>query len=353
VTYNLAVRELPPDDRTGSQGLVTRRDALRIVAVGGAAGLASWTLSVGDGAGPRLVRRSRLLMGTVVELQVLDEDRERASSAADEALRHMGELEALLSRYRSDSEVSRLHLSGRVEAASDALLDVLELAQYVSGLGDGAFDVTVQPVLDLYRDHLERKAGLPAPEAIERSVARVDHRALRIEGRSVALGAPDMRVTLDGIGKGYIVDRAIDRLKRSGFANVLVEAGGDLVASGEKCVGTPWRIGIRNPRPGLALSARFDARSRAVATSGDYMQPFTPDFSSHHIVDPRTGYSNPELASATVVASDAATADALATLTMVLGARRGRALLEDLPDCEGYLVSKDLEVTRTSGFAVV
>jgi thiamine biosynthesis lipoprotein len=208
-------------------------------------------------------------------------------------------------------------------------------------------------VLDLYRGHLEREGGLPAPEAIERSVARVDHRALRIEGRSVALAAPDMRVTLDGIAKGYIVDRAVEVLERAGFANVLVEAGGDLVASGDKGAGTPWRIGIRSPRPGLAFLARFDARSRALATSGDYLQPFAPDFSSHHIVDPRTGYSAPDLASATVVASDAASADALATLAMVLGVRRSRELLEDLPDCEGYLVSKDLEVTRTSGFAVV
>jgi thiamine biosynthesis lipoprotein len=116
--------------------------------------------------------------------------------------------------------------------------------------------------------------------------------------------------------------------------------------------GDPWRIGIRSPRRQLALQARFDARDRAVASSGDYMQPFAPDYSQHHILDPRTGYSAPELASSTVVASDAATADALATLVMVLGPVRGRALLEDLPDCEGYLLTKNLEVVRTSGFGV-
>jgi thiamine biosynthesis lipoprotein len=83
------------------------------------------------------------------------------------------------------------------------------------------------------------------------------------------------------------------------------------------------------------------------------MQPFTSDLKQHHILDPRTGYSSPELASSTVLAPDAATADALATLTMVLGPRRGRELLEDMPDCEGYFVAKDLEVTRTSGFSLV
>lgn len=124
------------------------------------------------------------------------------------------------------------------------------------------------------------------------------------------------------------------------------------MAGGHRLSGGPWRIGIRRPRPGLALQARFEARERAVATSGDYMQPFTADFAQHHILDPRTGRSAPELASATVLAPDAATADGLATLAMVLGPRRARALLEDLPGCEGYLVGKGLEVTRTSGFVL-
>jgi thiamine biosynthesis lipoprotein len=82
------------------------------------------------------------------------------------------------------------------------------------------------------------------------------------------------------------------------------------------------------------------------------MQPFTSDYRQHHILDPRTGYSAPELASSTVLAPDAATADALATLTMVLGSGKGRELLEGIPGCEGYFVSKEMEVMRTSGFAV-
>jgi thiamine biosynthesis lipoprotein len=145
----------------------------------------------------------------------------------------------------------------------------------------------------------------------------------------------------------------VDVLRGRGFGDVIVEAGGDLVAGGVRGDGTPWRIGIRAPRPGLALTARFEAANRAVATSGDYMQPFTDDYSQHHILDPRRGYSSPELASATVAAPTAALADALATLTMVLGPRRGRALIEDLPDCEAYFIAKDLEVTRTSGFTVL
>jgi thiamine biosynthesis lipoprotein len=298
-----------------------------------------------------VAERARVLMGTGVRLQVVGGDREAAEAAAEAALGRMAEVEARLSRYRPGSEVWRLNETGRVEGASDALLDVLRLAARVSQWGDGAFDVSIQPVLDLYRRH-RAPGATPPRRALEEAMARVDGRALRIDGRRVVATRADLRVTLDGIGKGYVVDRGVDALRERDFPDVFVEAGGDLVAAGQRAAGQPWRIGIRRPRAGLSLQARFEARNRAVATSGDYMQPFTPDYAQHHILDPRTGTSAPELASATVVAPDAATADALATLAMVLGPRRARALLEDLPGCEGYLVTKRLEVTRTSGFAV-
>lgn len=332
--------------------LLTRRNILRMLAVAGTGAVAWKVVRFGRGA-PGVVRRSRVMMGTGVELTVLCDEREAAEAAAEATLERMAELEALLTRYRPDSELSRLNATGAIASASDALLDVLRLAETVSNLGDGAFDVTVQPLLDVWRERVDSLGASPGADAVERAMTLVDHRALRIEGRRVTLGRSGMRVTLDGIGKGYIVDAGVATLKKRGFPNVFVDAGGDLVAAGDKGSGRPWRVGIRNPRPGLAMSARFDARNVAVATSGDYMQSFTPDHAHHHIVDPRTGRSAPELASATVTAADAATADALATLAMNLGSQRARELLEELPDCEGYLVSKGLAVTRTSGFEVV
>jgi len=340
--------------RTGAgaaiRGRIPRRDALRILAVAGAGG-AAWGLGAFRRSGP--VERSRILMGTGVHLTVLGQDRDAAAAAADASLAHMAGLEGLLSRYRTDSEVGRLNASGRLAEASPALLDVLGLADRIHRMGDGAFDVSIQPLLGLYRDRLGRGAGPPGPAALEAVLERVDQRALRVHGRSIESRRPDLSITLDGIAKGYVVDRGVAVLTGRGFANVFVAAGGDLMAAGDKGPGHPWRIGIRSPRPGISIQARFDARNRAVATSGDYMQPFTADYTQHHILDPRSGTSAPELASATVVAPDAATADGLATLVMVLGPRRGRELLEDLSGCEGYLVGKDLEVVRTSGFAVV
>ncbi len=325
----------------------TRRDALRILAVGSVGGLI-----LGGGwlrrRGLQTAERSSVLMGTTVRITVLDPDRERAETAADAMLEKMSGVESLLSGYRADSELFALNSTGRVDRASEALLDVLRLADRVSDLGEGRFDVTVQPLLDLYR----RNSGLPADTELEQALDQVGYRKIRIDGSRVEI-SPGVRITLDGIGKGYVVDQGVNELRARGFNDVFVEAGGDLVASGAKRPGAPWRIGIRGPRPGLSIHARFDATNQAVATSGDYMQPFTSDYRQHHILDPSTGRSSPELASSTVLAEDAATADALATLTMVLGPQRGRELLEDLPGCEGYFISKDLNVTRTTGFVTL
>jgi len=338
-------------ERRAGGAAPSRRSVLRILAVA-AGGVVAWRFGRWARSAEPIVR-SRALLGTWVHLTVVGTDREEAAAAADRALGRMYGLERLLSRHRPDSELSRLNDAGRIDGASDALLDVLHLAENVSSIGEGAFDVTIAPVLELHRRHQARTGRPPDASEIERMLEYVDHRGVRVDGRRVMLARPGMRLTLDGIGKGYVVDRAVDELRSCGFDNVLVDAGGDLVAGGNRGDDRPWRIGVRHPRPGASLVGRFEARGVAVATSGDYMQPFTSDYALHHILDPRTGFSAPELASSTVVAPDAATADALATLIMVLGPRRGRALLEELPGCEGYFLTKRLEETRTSGFELV
>jgi thiamine biosynthesis lipoprotein len=329
--------------------VLSRRQVLRIVAVGGAAGLA-WKLGLPGGNRSESISVTRQIMGTTLHLTVAGDDRESAQAAVDATLERMLALEARLSRFRDDSEVGMLNRDGSIADAGDDLIAVLRLGRELSEKGDGAFDVTVQPLLSLYRDHLARHQSLPDKAAIEARLFLVDYRALRVTGRRVSFDRPGMALTLDGIGKGYIIDRGVETLKAHGFPNVLVEAGGDLVASGTKAGQKPWRIGIRRPRPGMRSMLRIDATDRAVATSGDYLQPFTPDRATHHILDPRTGRSAPELASCTVVAPDAALADGLATLTMVLGSARSRELIESMPHCEGCFIAKDLTVTRTSGF---
>jgi thiamine biosynthesis lipoprotein len=227
-------------------------------------------------------------------------------------------------------------------------VDVLTQAVQFGELTDGAFDVTIKPLVELYRSSQQ---GLPEASQILAAARLVDYTQLQISSDLVEFSTPGMQITLDGIAKGYIVDQGTAELRTLGYQNVLVEAGGDLLAAGQKAADAPWKIGIQSPRsarPGLL--AKVALSDQAAATSGDYMNAFTEDLDHHHIIDPRTGVSSPELASVTVVGKTAMQADALATALMVLGVSDGLALIETLPGVEAYLVMKDLTTSQTSGF---
>ncbi|MDH3360395.1 MAG: FAD:protein FMN transferase, partial [Desulfobulbaceae bacterium] len=235
--------------------------------------------------------------------------------------------------------------------ASDDLLAVLDLARQINQKSSGAFDISILPMLDLYQNY-----HLPAQERMSILNIRrnlVNQANLQIKGRKINFLEPGMGITLDGIAKGYIVDEGTATLSKYGFERVYVEAGGDLLVKDDKAIGKPWRIGIQNPRPEITSKlVVIEAENMAVATSGDYYQPFSSDLSVHHILNPSTGLSSPELASCTVTAPNGAMADGLATACMVLGSNDAMDLLASFPACEGYFVTKDMHVRKTSGFAV-
>lgn len=327
-----------------------RRGFLQIVAVAGAAA-ACWKLGIfGSAKTMQTARRSQPIMGTVLNLTVYGPDRDSCEAALNQTLTTMKGLEDLLSRHMAGSELSQLNRTSILENPSQDLLNVLTLAQDLSNRSDGAFDVTILPLLHL---HEKIRGANDHPDRQQHAAARrlVDYKKLQINGRSVRLQEAGMGISLDGIGKGYIVDRGVATLRNLGFNNVYVEAGGDLMVSGLKEDKVPWRIGIRNPRPQLKQKLVTVAVSdKAVATSGDYMQAFTPDLKNHHIIDPGSGFSPPELASCTVTAPNVALADGLATAIMVLGKDNGLDLVEGMPGCQAYLIDKNLQHFNTSGF---
>ncbi|MBI4785624.1 MAG: FAD:protein FMN transferase [Chloroflexi bacterium] len=333
--------------------IISRREFLRIVAVAGVGGLAvKFGLDANAVSKWHRVQDTRVLMGTIVNLVVVSEDAETARGAIDATLTRMGALERVLSRFDPTSALSQLNQTGHVENPHPDLLNVVRLAHEVSALSGGAFDVTVKPVLDLYQRAQADGESLPSPQAIQAALKRVNYRNLIADDEAITFAEPGMGITLDGLAKGYIVDRGVAELKRLGFARVMVEAGGDLMSSATKDHDAPWKIGVQSPRPSHSgVMASFTLRDHAAATSGDYMQPFTPDFRLHHILDPRTGQSPLELASATITAPTAALADALATTVMVLGSERGMQLLATLSGVEAYLVTKGLHAIQSHGFA--
>ncbi len=333
-----------------AKSLFSRRQFLRIIGISGAAGLAL-KLGTDLSAQRQIVSETRVLMGTVVNLTLVTDDAQAGNRALTACLDHMASLEAVLSRFRPDSQLTRLNETGTVHAPDPHLVSVLRQAHQLSDLTGGAFDVTIKPLVDLYQAAVHRDASLPAPAAIEQALNSVGYHNLQVSADAVSFAQSGMGITLDGIAKGYIVDEGTAVLRQSGFENVLVEAGGDLAAAGDNAGSTPWRIGIQAPRPGEQRYLKaLPVTNRAVATSGDYMQPFSRDFEEHHILNPFTGHSSPQLASATVVAPTCVLADGLATAMMVLPPEQSMAMLRMLPDCDAYLVGKDLRVWQSAGF---
>jgi len=325
---------------------------MQIVAVAGAAGFV-WHKGIDLNAmGLQAVRRSQSMMGTAINFTLYSRDRDEAAAAIDEAVAKMRALEAVLSRHSPESEVSRLNSRGRLRGASPSLSELISMADRVRGLTAGAFDITVLPLVRLF-ERATSAGRLPTDDEIGATLPLVDGGALKSEGGAVDFARPGMGLTFDGIGKGYIVDQGVDTLAAAGFENVYLEAGGDLMVRGFKGGKHPWRIGIRNPRPQHRQRLMVvEVSDRAVATSGDYLQFYSADKRCHHIVNPLTGISPAELASATVIAPTVALADALATGSMVMGSERSLALLDSLDGCEGLFIDKNLRVRKTGGFRV-
>lgn len=336
-----------------SERVLTRRQAIRITAAVGAG------TAFGLGLGREVIERARLRrvsetraqMGTLVTLTVVHPDGAAARSMVEGAFAEMERLEAVFSRYRSDSVVGRLNRTGRVVDVPVELLEVLELATDLSTRSGGAFDVTSAPLVDLHAQAFGAGAGPPTDDEIRRALLRVGYDRLRVEGSEIFFADPGMGITLDGIAKGFIVDRVVERMAKGGVDRVLVDAGGDLGTGGDGVAAEPWTIGVQHPRHAEALVGTLALGRGSIATSGDYLRHFTPDRRHHDIMDPRTGRSPGEISSATVTAPSAALADALSTTVLVLGAEEGLRLLETMADVDGLLIDKEGERFLTSGMS--
>jgi FAD:protein FMN transferase len=327
---------------------MTRRGFLRISAVCGlAAGLSLPVLRHLAEAGElAMTYETRLLLGTVIHLNLAAPDGAAARAAAQATFAEIERLAGILDHRRAETALGRLNSAGALADAPAELAQVLQRAVHFGALSGGAFDVTVKPVLDA------RAQGQPLSPAL---LERVDYRKIRVEAGQVRLGQAGIGVTLDGIAKGWIMDAAAAVLRQQGYAQILVEAGGDLVAGGQEGACQPWKVGISHPRAserGQTIAV-VQVSGASLATSGDYRNTSRADFQEHHIIDPRSGESPLELASATVIAPCCADADALSTSLMVLGAKRGLALIESLEGYEAMVVGKDLRIQKTAHFPQV
>lgn len=275
---------------------------------------------------PDLQWRTRplLALGTTVRLHAAHADAARAEQALDAAAATLRAVEASMSLYREDSELSRLNRTGLLMAPSPHLLTVLREARRVSERSGGAFDVTVQPLWSAY-DRARRSGRLPTDAERIDAQARTGWQQIRIDSDRVRFYRAGMAVTLNGIAQGYAADAVRATLQAHGVEHALIDTG-EFSASGLNDRGRPWSVGIEDPHDPTRLLTALHLTGRALATSADNRSVFTADRRHHHIIDPATGDSPPALSSVTVVADSAMRADALTKVMFMAGPKRIEAL---------------------------
>ncbi|MEE2781485.1 MAG: FAD:protein FMN transferase [Planctomycetota bacterium] len=288
------------------------------------------------------------------------DDSEMAIGALDE----IDELEALLTVYRADSEVSTVNDRAAAEAVtlSDSLAELLELCLAIFEATDGAFDVTAGPLADLW-SRARRSGSVPPKEAVANALTNVGSELLRLDHKKqqVRFLRPGVSLNFGGIGKGFALEAASRHLKLQGVDNFLFHGGrSSVLASGCRASGSgeePWLVGLVDPlRPSERL-AEIVLRDRALSTSGSQAQSFQYRGRRYgHILDPRSGFpAEGDILSATVMHPDAAWADALSTALYVLGSEKAVEFCRAHPEIAAILIvpgrgTGNLEI-KTSGLS--
>lgn len=270
-----------------------------------------------------------------------------------------------MSTYREDSELSRFNRFADVVAfpVSAGTAAVTRRALELGHQTAGAFDVTLGPLISLWGfDRGGPRSDPPSAGELQAALVRVGLDRLHVVDQSLTKDRPDVFVNLSGIAKGWGVDQVYEQLRAAGFADVMVEIGGEVRASGRNPGGEPWRIGINVPRSDAdpeAVLVAVPVQDAALATSGDYRNYFESDGQRFaHILDPATGApARRELVSASILAADCTTADALATAAIVLGEERMRSVLAThFPGVEAFFVHRPapgataFRTSHTAGF---
>ena len=335
--------------------------------VGGAGSLGGWstamllrsgrargkqpnTQAVDDVGGLRSVTRNSWALGSMVALTVLHHNESEARRAIDAAFDELEIIEDSLSLYRPDSQVSQLNHHRKLRNPHPHLLRLLQVAQEMSERTDGAFDITVQPLWELYAQ-AQKASQLPSNGDVERVRSQVDWKRVKLSRSAVRLDGDGTKITLNGLAQGFAADRVLEILRNHGIEHALIDTG-EISTLGARSPHGDWTIGIQHPRRNDAYLSLAKLAGRCLATSGDYATTFTPDRTHHHLFHPHTGHSPTVFSSVSIAADTALTADVLSTAVFVMGLDQGLSLVRESIGADALMVLKSGETISTPGFPV-
>jgi len=296
----------------------------------------------------------REVMGTLARVVVVVKHPSQGRRCIEAGFEQLNRIDAMMSDYKSSSELSKVNREAFANPirVSPELFEVLQKSVKYSRLSDGAFDVTVGPLVDLW--HKAGEANIvPDENTLAAVKARVGFEKLLLDAneRTVRFAVGGMRLDLGGIAKGYALDKAVEAMRQQGAIGGMVSAGGDIRCFGKPADKDAWRVGLQNPVAALPqdLNGTIDTEqvlmvlkvnNMAVTTSGDYRRFVTIAGKRYsHIIDPNTATGANKLSSDTILAANAVDADALSTAVNVMGAEKGLALVESLDGVETIMVT--------------
>jgi len=306
-------------------------------------------------------------MGTTYSVKVVTAGFQGIAGVKEKIDRRLAEINRSLSTYQPDSEISRfnrLKEVGRQFIISNDFFQVMRAGQNIHRLSGGAWDGTVNPLVDLWGfGRRGRQDKVPPNSEIAALLPDIGFANIDVvnPGFLVKKRAA-VTVDLSSIAKGYGVDEVAALLRNLGYKDYLVEIGGEIFAAGQRQDNTRWRIGINRPRADAAFDAVYkvvELRNQGFATSGDYRNFFEVDGVRYsHVIDPRTGFpvSN-GVVSASIITGDCTMADGLATAVLVMGVQKGLELIDRLDGVEGLIVVEQKNGTlvdyHSKGFEVI
>ena len=307
----------------------TRRRFLKIIglaSIGAISGTALVKLTKADIL--KKVTWKGIALGSPAEITIYHPNQKEAEDILSESHKKLAQLENLFSLYKENSQLSMLNKNGYLENPHPDMLKLLNLSKKYSEITNGAFDVTVQPLWNLYNEAFIKTNKPPLESEIEKTLSLVDWRSISVSKNSIIYEKKGMSSTLNGIAQGYITDKISEHLINSGINNTLVQLG-EYRGIGDHPDGRPWRLLLSNPEHTDSIG-EIEFTNAAVATSAGLGTPFDLSGKYHHIFDPKNGDNANNYLQVSVTSKTAAEADALATAFLILNRKASEKIARSL-----------------------